>query len=311
MEIMNRGSRTVRSRSGFTLIELLVVITIIGILIALLLPAVNSVRETARRAQCQNNLRQIGLAIINYETTVREFPPAYTPLYTLSPRVPDRTNHNVMSFILAHIEQQAIADRWDFSQHWNSGTNRETAKAEVEIFLCPTGPTTAERQAKSSSYQYGMSDYAANVVIDRRAYDLLRDRGMLTQERSDPNNLYGILDAVSVRAASVRDGLSNTFLLHEDVGRPLSFTRKGPTSATITGGAWADKAAYYIVHAPNNDCLQFFNCGNNNETFSLHTGGANFLYGDGGVTFHSESMDAETFCSLFTRAQGDLGASRQ
>jgi prepilin-type processing-associated H-X9-DG protein len=289
------------------LIELLVVITIIGILVALLLPAVNSVRETARRTECQNNLRQLGLAILNYETLTREFPPAYVASTT----TPKQGRQNYVQYILPQIEQQAIADRWDFTINWNSGTNIEAAKNDISMLVCPTGPTSAERKAKSSSYQYGMHDYAANTLITSAAFKRFQDAGLIKNDRPEPTKLIGLLSNISTRAASIRDGLSNTFLLHEDVGRPLSYTHKGPNSSSISGGGWADYDSYYHVHTPPSDCMQMFNCNNNNETFSLHSGGANFVYGDGGVNFLAETMDWDTFVSLFTRDQGDLAGSRE
>jgi prepilin-type processing-associated H-X9-DG protein len=110
----------------------------------------------------------------------------------------------------------------------------------------------------------------------------------------------------------VRDGLSNTFMLFECSGRPLKYLengRRGDPDTTpkepISGAEWASAEAEFWIHEVCHGS-QFFNCNNHNEIYSLHPGGANFLYGDGSVHFHSETIEPEAFVSLFTRAAGDV-----
>ena len=133
-------------RTGFTLVELLVVIAIVGILIALLLPAIQAAREAARRMQCSNHLKQIGLGILNYESVHRVFPPPKTV----------RPDHNMLTFLLPYVEQQAIYDRYDWNSNWSSIKNRPARENEIETFLCPTAP--GNRTCRNR--QYYATDYA-------------------------------------------------------------------------------------------------------------------------------------------------------
>ena len=104
-------------RRGFTLVELLVVIAIIGVLVALLLPAIQAAREAARRTQCKNNMRQLGLAVLNYETAKRVLPPAY---HLNNGQI---GNHSLFAFLLPYIEQTALAGQWDMQKNWSSSPN--------------------------------------------------------------------------------------------------------------------------------------------------------------------------------------------
>ena len=283
---------------GFTVVELLVVIAIIGILVALLLPAVQAAREAARRTQCRNNLKQIGLAIHNYEGIYGLFPPPRT-------RQP---GHNMLTFILPYLEQQSVFAKFDLSLNWSATENRPARDVEIEVFLCPTSP--GDRTV--GNRRYYVSDYAVceNFInsADRRR---LISEGHIS-DRSDWYNLFQPDFEGPSKMADVRDGLSNTFMLFEDGGRPLKYLengRRGDPDASpkepLSGAAWASEHADFWIHHVCNTS-QMFNCTNNNEIYSFHPNGANFLYGDGSVHFHSENMDAETFVSLFTRAAGDL-----
>ena len=106
----------------------------------------------------------------------------------------------------------------------------------------------------------------------------------------------------------VRDGLSNTFMLFEDAGRPTKYKRREVVSGSSSGSKWAAAAAYFVIHESDCGLDTLMNCSNDNEIYSFHSGGAMFLYGDGSVHFHSESMSPETFVSRFTRAGGDIVA---
>ncbi len=274
-----------RPQSAFTLVEVLVVIAILGLLVGLLLPAVQMARESARRAQCSSQLKQVGLAILHYENVRRVFPPAFT-------RNPD---HNLLTFVLPYMEQQAVYDRFDLAQDWSAPANRRARDVDLPVFVCPSTPGGRKHVA----------DYAACTLIASTAWRPLVDAGRL-RPRSDWTNLFQPQAWHCTAAADVRDGLSNTAMLFEDCGRPQSY-RAGlfEPGRSITGAAWADDDAPFWIQSTCGQG-QFFNCSRNNEIYSFHPGGYNFLYGDGGVRFHSESIDPEVFVSLFTHAAGDV-----
>jgi len=276
-------STSIRGRRGFTLVELLVVITIIAILVSLLVPAVQSVRETASQTQCGSNLRQIGIAIIAYETRNRVFPPAFTT----SP-----ANHSVFSYTLPELDLKNVQDQINFSKHWSNGANKTAVDIDLEIFICPSAP--AGRQF--------ISDYCVDTLIAASARSTL----LAQQAINSRTSWEGLLQNDAISSAECRDGLSSTFLIVEDGGRPWGY-REGATtgSTSVSGARWADEESYMNTH---DICRgsSTFNCNNNNEVYSFHPSGALFVYGDSNVRFHVDSMDAEVFVSLLTRAAGDL-----
>src|SRR5262245_26547135 len=126
-------------RRGFTLVELLVVIAIIGILVALLLPAVQAAREAARRTQCVNHLHQIGIAMHNRHDVYLEFPPALAQF--VPPGAQEIKDHSWTPFVLPYIEQQAIYDRYNFDLRWDEGANTAAGgpiREHIKTFVCPS-----------------------------------------------------------------------------------------------------------------------------------------------------------------------------
>lgn len=274
-----------RLRPGFTLVELLVVIAIIGILIAMLLPAVQAAREAARRSQCGSHLKQIGLGILNYESVHRVFPPTFT-------RTPD---HHLFTFLLPYVEQQPAYAAYTFAKNWSAIENRQARDTEIAVFRCPSAP---------GGRRY-VSDYAAGTLIDSQVWKPLVSAGVLAA-RSDWSSLFSPNSWQCQPIAAVTDGLSNTFMLFEVAGRPNSFRGgKEEPGRTISGSRWADDESPFWVHDLCNG-TQLVNCSNNNEIYSFHPAGANFLYGDGSMRFHSETINVEAFVTLFTRAAGDI-----
>ena len=312
-----------RNLFAFTLVELLVVITIIGVLLALMLPAVQSARSASRRMQCANHLKQIGLATHNYENAQKYLPPSYST----------NPNHSILTLLLPYSEQLQIYAKVDFTKHWSNQANYDAVRNTIPVFLCPQTPQGSPRNHDGRAIY--PSDYAACSMIDPSVRNKLVRDGLITP-RAPPNKsgsqgdvsqhkYYRSMIVPDKRALSensnwggplsldaVKDGLSNSWMFFEDSGRPFYYVenrRSGnPNDAPkngVSGAAWADHEADFWVHNVCNDS-QMMNCSNNNEIYSFHAGGANFLYGDGSVSFSSETIHPEVFVSLFTCNAGDI-----
>jgi len=235
----NRAFRRPARRLGFTLIELLGVITIIGVLIALLLPAVPAAREGARRSQCVNNLKQIGLALHNYEDTWGAFPPAGKSTYFLSSPPNNQYIDGVGLFprILAQLEAAPTYNAINFSLDYNhtSGANFTASSTVIAAFLCPSairepsGGRDAVEPADPASVWanlgYGVTDYGATCATT------IDPQGRTDSPCSTPISPYrnciarsnGMLKGGMTRLAEVADGLSNTIAVAEDGGRDARF----------------------------------------------------------------------------------------
>jgi len=245
------------------------------------------VRESARRTQCSNHMRQASLAILAYEQSRGMLPPAWTkaPSGQALPK-----SHNLYTFILPHLEQLAIHDQVDWNQNWNAPVNAVALSVDLPVAVCPSAP---------GGRQF-VADYAGCELISSSAYSALVSSKAITSR----SNWKGILRNGPRAAADIRDGLSNTFLLFEDAGRPQGWADGRPTGRTnISGARWADVESYFHVHDQRAGKMQ--NLNNNNEIYSFHLGGATYGMGDGAVRFCSDAIDPEVFVSLFTAKAGD------
>ena len=330
------------NRQGFTLIELLIVIAIIGILISLLLPAINSARSAARRIACQGNMRQVGIAIHLYVDAHGRFPPSKCT-YTYQ-RVGNTTistiGHGLIPFLLPFIEQTTAASKYRFDRNWQNAANREARNIRISMLLCPEAePVRFYRSTTaldSAIVEFFCSDYASCDMIWGVRTQLRRlgvDRGTDNRNwrsilasadlgtraapviRRDYPTVSDVLSALHIHAIvpqAITDGLSNSMMLFECTSRPAKYilgrVRGDPDETPrvpISGARWADSDSQFWL---NTMCrgTQMFNCANNQEIFSLHPGGSNFLYGDGSVLFHTETMSPSAFVSRFTAYAGDF-----
>ncbi len=323
-----------RRRNGFTLIELLVVIAIIAILIGLLLPAVQKVRDAAARAQCQNNLKQIGLGLMNYESTYQTFPigNCRDGLGETIPWIDWKTS------ILPFLEQQNIANLYNYKLDWNNPANYAAIAMQVKVYNCPATPnqprldTTPDEggafngslEPRGVSDYWGAESFEVWVPVVGNCTALFPGfSGFVTGAMEDyDQSRVGVLTRYSAgvtRIATITDGTSNTIMAVESAGRP---TKYGPrfVSAGLLGNGeagWADPNGEFKLKgsnpltgavkphgAPANTCTM--QCYNGNEMYSFHTAGCNFVFSDGSVHFIPSSVSICILAQLISRAGGEV-----
>jgi len=215
-------------RRGFTLVELLVVIAIIGILVALLLPAVQAAREAARRMSCSNNLKQIGLAIMNYESSHKKLPPGGETTDYNSGATSFKRGfwpHSVLTIMLPYMEQSAVYDKMNLGYAYNDSryvANQVAARTDVPIFICPSDPV----KGQADLGYYGRTDYFATVYVDIDPVTGARNKatnadGALafpaTVELT--SGKFWTIKAGADDLSAILDGTSNTIAFIEDSGR--------------------------------------------------------------------------------------------
>jgi prepilin-type N-terminal cleavage/methylation domain-containing protein/prepilin-type processing-associated H-X9-DG protein len=300
-------------RHAFTLVELLVAIAIIGMLIALLLPAVQAARESARRTMCLNNLKQQGLAFHNYASARQEaFPPRVSHMAGI--------NHGLNQYLLPYLEQQAVHDSYDWDFAWNSPENWETIRIKLPMMLCPSAP---ERQARFKLTDgtevdlRGLTDYSPTygltaAVVTAGLFPPEINRLGVLADGKKPNPMNLILD-----------GTSHSLMMLEAAGKPMRWVlgkhlppNHGGGDGNIGGGAagsaWAGPFTdiggrghqFDGISSPG-PCM--VNCTNQPGAgvYAFHPGGAHMLFADGSVRLMNQRIAQFVFYSLFTRAGGE------
>ncbi len=318
-------------RRGISLVEILVVIGIVGLLLAIALPAVQSVRESGRKLTCQNNLRQVVLGIANHESASGSLPALYNHATLPQPRtIMDEFHfHSWRSVLLPQIEQASLFDQCDQALFATDQANQDAINTEVATYMCPSAHP--ENRFVPDIHEPPAADGTSNFQIvgtaARSDYEVIG--GVWTQPSGtvDLDNIhYGAwgeprsYDPLPKRNAyrmarlrDIADGLSSTILVAERAGRPDWYRRGHPVDAypyelQSSGmdhhqAAWAVSTHFWwLVFGQD----QGINQDNARGIYSFHGGGANVGLGDGSVRFLPESIDPEVLAALATRAEGDV-----
>ncbi len=317
-------------RSGFTLIELLVVIAIIAILIALLVPAVQKVREAAARLQCQNNLKQLALGLHNYHDVYKKFPPGGQAAVLPQPNPPGNTATIVgtswIVFTLPYIEQGALYKLYDFTKAYNDAANATNVGENlVPIIYCPSGPDpnryldpNTNMTKNRSTHYYGVmgpSDAAspANYTIGGTTFSAVvggpggngaySTHGILSHYQDTTGS---VMTKRQIRLTDVTDGTSNTLLIGERSMVPPAGSSTNDYRSWIrgqNGGMGACKNVRFPLNST------YYNGSNNFNDISFgsnHTGGCNFAIGDGTVRYISETVDLNILKGMSTIGTGEV-----
>ncbi len=320
------------TKTGFTLVELLVVIAIIGILVALLLPAVQAAREAARRSQCQNNLKNIGLAIQSFHNDQRHVPYSVNPFDQTPKRYATYTGKGWIVDILPYLEETALYDEMrpgfenpgdasnDFSENGDTGGMRraeirEAIATRLAVLECPSDESASRVsmelwyfegiEAAVTSYKGVLGD---NIVFPTST---IHKEGALPDCHNTPRGCDGIfwrfafVNPITFR--KITDGLSKTFFVGEDVA-----SQDYHAAAYFADGDWASCNVPLNFFLPPLSVEDIKNQWYDTRGFkSLHPGGAHFVLGDGAVVFVNDGIEHDVYRALSTRNNGEVASVGQ
>lgn len=317
-----------RSQRGFTLIELLVVIAIIAVLLALLLPAVQQAREAARKTQCRNNLKQMGIALHNYHDSYQMFPKAgFAASFSVANQITNvaflRTR--IVSWgvaILPGLDQANLFNKWDHTKYYLQPENYEVSQQILPVYLCPSNPGAPVRKMQGDNINFpgvafARSDYGANW--GERAIRCYGEPAGTCQSQnnygnsSDTRGPFTVVSSLylnNVSTKHVTDGLTNTIFIGESpeamhglwAGHKNFFDQSAPINARYTTKSPWDSC----LTAANSTALGRLGCDYGQEFHSYHTGGAFFLLGDGSVRFINENINLKTLAALLSYKGGEV-----
>jgi prepilin-type processing-associated H-X9-DG protein len=284
-----------------TLIELLVVIAIIAVLIGLLLPAVQKVREAASRMQCSNNLKQIGLALYNYHDANGKFPPGAVHSSLPALGITNNVDHGNMPFLLPYLEQEALARSYNWNVSNFAPENQPVVVQQLKVVQCPSAePNRVGDNNPGRQGIYACSDYAGFNAVPQ---DLVNQGYATRPARPDSVLMVNAL----CRLTDITDGASQTILFAEDAGRPqLWHTGRPVPGALLGGGPWASRNLIWGARTEPPPWPCALNCTNDREVYSFHPDGANAVFADGHVHFLNAGMSIGTLAALVTRAGGEV-----
>ena len=332
------------ARRGFTLIELLVVIAIIAVLMAILLPAVQSAREAARRTQCKNNLKQIGVAMHNYESGFRSLPSGYLHKYEAVPQ-PTEANHMGQAWgalLLPFLDQANLHADIDFNEPCFDPTNQLPRETSLPVFLCPSDNHSrkAEFVVRDESAtpveKYACASYAANWGPAKGVFDTPGDESddvnldASPAPGTEPPNAQiraarGLFFRNSgVKVGEITDGISNTLSVGERHNGPIlgegaqPLTDDGSGEHVLFENAWfsacrdidepSDDHGHMVLfdteYGPNK--ARGDGTGADRGLAAPHVGMCQFLMADGAVRAISETIDLKTYRALSSRAASDI-----
>lgn len=304
-------------RKGLSSIELLVSVSIIGMLVGLLLPAVQAARERSRNNQCSNNLKQLGLAINAFHNSFGRLPSS-EPLTGAG----SSSEHSWLIFATPFLEQQGLYDRYNFRKPWNDEANRTVGSLRINNIECPStaNPERLDFHSPNSTEAIGaVSDYGAlNGVDSRLVTSGLVQRG---GEGAMPKKAQPTM-------GHILDGISNTILLVESAGRPQVWQRgvafEVPPATRVHGGAWASPATDlsligaskdgktvpgpFAINATNGEAFgsvyphPIYQTNGTGQFYSFHPGKLNVVLADGSVRSLAEEIDIRVLGQWVTRA---------
>ena len=300
---------------GFTLVELLVVIAIIGILIAMLLPAVQAAREAARRMQCSNNLKQIGTALHNYHSQYNSLPMGGTHHYKFDSNIAKTGTWPML--ILPFMELQVIYEKFDITAPLGlkDPVNAEACRSEVPGYVCPSDPDgsnpiftnrhSRDNHPTSMGLWYAGSigpthmdacPFCPNPFAGPNNY-CCQGNSYGTYAKEDSVGVFG-RNEFCTKFGEITDGLSNTIMVGETLPGHCIWMGAFNPNMTVTGTG----TPINIMESSSDGSNWYRTCGFK----STHPGGANFLLADGSVTFLDEAIDYYTFNVMGTKAGGEV-----
>jgi prepilin-type N-terminal cleavage/methylation domain-containing protein/prepilin-type processing-associated H-X9-DG protein len=313
-----------RQIRGFTLIELLVVISIIAVLIALLLPAVQSAREAARRAQCINNMKQLGLALHNYQSVHEQFPIGVYRDPTTGLNLPSGYKATFVVGLLSFIEQTNLFSSYNMNLLFNATANSTTRLTRIQAFLCPSDEAQIFNQVSGTTFvpmdmkgSYGLN-WGINTYWD--------------QGFGDGKVAAPFYMSYGARFAAITDGTSNTLAMMEM--RQAPSPNGNPPAIDRRARLWNDDSVNYqisthigpnsrapdygvCVNDPGNGlpCLTNLSSGDSRSFYmgsrSRHPGGVNVLLCDGSVRFTKDTIGMSVWQAISTMNAGEVLSSDQ
>ena len=291
-----------RRRHGFTLIELLVVIAIIAVLIALLLPAVQQAREAARRSQCINNLKQLGLALHSYHDSLNAFPPGWLGVQGGVSNMDGPSGFAWGSHLLPYMDQANLYNRTNFNLSCTDPANATARQTALPVFRCPSDSST-------DTWKLGEEGNPSNILATLPTANYVGSFGTLGFEDICVNPPFPAAQCVSngmffhnscMRMRDVSDGTSNTVFLGEHRTN-AALDWHSTWVGVVAGGEEAIARVLAVSdHTPNHPSLHI------DDFSSPHTGGVHLLFGDGRVRFITQNIDTNLFRAMSTRAGGEI-----